>query len=121
MLGVIAGENNSTFGITYGVATFGNRDANVTFGAGWAIADGEWAKNPTYNLNGMFKINPRGYFISENYFIQMPDETFSLLTFGLRTVWPKISLDYGLVFPVSESMGSFLAIPWLGFMIPFGK
>lgn len=121
LLGVVAGEDNSVFGITYAVATVGSREANITFGAGWAFADGEWANSATYNLNGMFRVSDKGYLISENYFIQLSNETLSLVSFGGRTVWPKISLDYGLVFPISESTSSFLAIPWIGFMVPFGS
>lgn len=118
--GTILGESETGFGIVYGLSTFGSPDANVTFGLGYGFAGGEWAKAPMVNFNGMFRVSSRGYFITENYLLSGGGETILLISLGGRSIIKKAALDYGLVFPVAE-IGEFVAIPWLGFTIPFGN
>jgi hypothetical protein len=72
------------------------------------------------NFNGMFRVSSRGYFITENYLLSGGGETILLISLGGRSIIKKAALDYGLVFPVAE-IGQFIAIPWLGFTIPFGN
>ncbi len=118
--GTILGESETGFGIVYGLSTFGSPDANVTFGLGYGFAGGEWAKAPMVNFNGMFRVSSRGYFITENYLLSGGGETILLISLGGRSIIKKAALDYGLVFPVAD-IGQFIAIPWLGFTIPFGN
>ena len=109
------------FGLLYGVATYGSKDKNLTLGAGYAFADGEWAKIPTITVSTMIRMGKKGYFISENYLISSADESVGIFSFGGRTIWPRLSLDYGLVIPLYNNMDTFVAIPWLGFVIPIGQ
>jgi hypothetical protein len=44
-----------------------------------------------------------------------------MLSMGGRSIIKKISLDYGLFIPLSSDMDGFVAIPWLGLEVPFGK
>lgn len=69
----------------------------------------------------MFRTGPRGYFISENYFIQTQNGSTLIITAGGKSIIKTIGLDYGLVFPVVEEFESFFALPWLGITIPFGN
>jgi hypothetical protein len=124
--GAIAGyvlgvESDGGFGILYGVTTFGSRDNNVTLGLGYPFAGGEWAPAPLINFSGMFRVSSRGYFITENYIISADDQTLVMLSMGGRSIIKKISLDYGLFIPLSSDMDGFVAIPWLGLEVPFGK
>jgi hypothetical protein len=118
--GTILGEEETGFGILYGLSTFGTPDNNVTVGMGYGFAAGEWASSPMININGMFRVSSRGYFITENYYINAGGENVVLITLGGRSIIKKAALDYGLVIPIAD-IGQFVAFPWLGFTVPFGK
>jgi hypothetical protein len=120
IFGTVLGEENTGLGIFYGLSTFGSPDNNVSVGIGYGIAGGEWASTPLINLNGMFRITSRGYFITENYYIASDGESLVLMMLGGRWIIKKAALDYGLVIPIGD-IGTFVAIPWLGFTVPFGK
>ncbi len=120
IVGTVLGEEAMGFGILYGLSTFGTSDNNVTLGLGYGFAAGEWATAPMVNINGMFRVTSRGYFITENYYLPAAGENYFVLMFGGRWIIKKAALDYGLVFPIAD-IGSFVAIPWLGFTIPFGN
>ena len=120
LAGTVIGEG-STFGILYGSTTFGSKDKNLTLGLGYGFADGEWANAPAINVSGMLRIRPRGYLITENYYIGLGGEDVGLISLGGRSIIKKISLDYGGFIPISSEIGSFIIIPWLGITIPIGK
>jgi hypothetical protein len=126
LLGEIVGKDMITFGITYAVATLGNHDRNVTAGMGYAFSDSGWSK-PVVDLCGMMRVGKKSYLLTENYFFSMKREDITagkknifVISVGGRTVWPKLSLDYGLVSPINMS-DVFVAIPWLGLTLPLGK
>ena len=111
-------DSNTAYGIFYGLATIGSKDMNVSLGAGYGFAGGSVSSSPMLNLNGMYRIGPRGYLLTENYLF--PGETSTaLMMFGARTIIKNAGLDYGLVFPLGGDSGSFAA-PWLGITIPLG-
>jgi hypothetical protein len=107
------------FGIAYGVVTIGDKDMNGTLGVGYGFADGELSKYPILTVGGMKRIARRSYLLTENYFIKGQEFTAGLIAIGGRTVWQRISLDYGLVIPVSDELESFIAIPWMSLSVPF--
>ena len=121
IVGTVLGEENTGFGIFYGLSTFGNPDNNVTVGMGYGFAGGEWAKSPMINVNGMFRVSSRGYFITENYIISAEGEGVVIISLGGRSIIKKAALDYGLILPLSSDFDGFIALPWLGFTLPFGK
>ncbi len=112
-------DSNTTYGIFYGLATLGSKDANVSLGAGYAFAGGSVSSSPMLNLSGMYRIGPRGYLLTENYLFP-GSSSFALMMFGARTIIKNAGLDYGLVFPLGGDSGSFAA-PWLGITIPLGR
>ena len=120
ILGYMLGEDFG-FGIGYGAFSIGNRDNNLTLGAGWAYADAQWAESPTLTLSGMTRVSRKTYLLTENYYIGTGDSSFGIISAGGRSVQKKLAIDYGLVFPVGADIGSFIAIPWLGIAVPFGK
>jgi len=121
LAGTLVGEESAGFGIVYGLGTLGDRNNNVTFGLGYGYAGGNWASTPLITLSGMFRTGPRGYIVTENYYIGVGGESLLLISAGGRSIIRKTGLDYGLFFPIASEMDSFIAIPWLGFTIPFGK
>ncbi len=107
------------FGILYGVGTVGNKDANATIGVGYGFAEGDFSNYPIITFGALKRIGKRSYFLTENYFISLDNAKIGLISLGGRTVWQRVSIDYGFVIPVSEDIGAFIAIPWLGFSVPF--
>jgi hypothetical protein len=120
LLGTVIGEQNATFGLIYGITTFGSKDKNVSIGMGYGILDGQFSTLPAISFSTMIRTGRRGYFISENYLIPS-DPTVFLLSFGGRSVLPKIGIDYGLFMPLYNEMETIFALPWLGITVPFGK
>jgi hypothetical protein len=121
ILGYMLGEDFG-FGIGYGAFSVGNRDSNLSLGAGWAYADSEWADSPTLSLSGMTRVGKKTYLLTENYYIGISgDSSFGIISAGGRSVQKKLAIDYGLVIPIGADIGSFIAIPWLGIAISFGN
>ncbi len=120
LAGAALGASESGFGIFYGIATVGSKDANLSLGLGYGFVSGSISKAPMINVNGMVRIGPRGYLLTENYIFSDANSTTVMLSFGGRTIIKGAGLDYGLLFPVAEGFG-FFAVPWLGITIPFGK
>ena len=118
MAATVVGEESVSFGIAYGVSTFGSRDRNVTLGAGYGFADGDWAKSPVIMLSTMLRATKKGYFMSENYIIKVAGHYLVINMIGGRSLIRKVALDYGLVIPFYSELEEFVAIPWLGITIP---
>ncbi len=121
LMGTVIGEKDAGFGIIYGVSTLGSRDRNVTIGLGYGYAAGSWANTPLFNFSGTWRLGKNSYFLTENYFISVEDETISLFSAGGRLMLKRVGLDFGLFLPVATGENFFIALPWLGFSVPFGK
>ncbi|GAP44814.1 hypothetical protein TBC1_12625 [Lentimicrobium saccharophilum] len=121
--GLLAGnvglQKDAGFGIAYGLGTLGNRNSNITLGLGYGFAAGNWAKSPMINIGFMARTGPKGYILSENYFIRIENESLLLFSFGGRTLTKTVGIDYGLFIPIIESMEALVGLPWLGLTIPF--
>lgn len=120
LFGTVAGLEETGFGLAFGHLTLGPRDRNVTFGMGYGYAGGDWANRPTLSIASSIRTGPRGYFMTENYYISTGDTGGGLLSFAGRRLYKKTALDYGLILPLGTG-GVLIAVPWLGLTIPFGK
>jgi hypothetical protein len=120
LAGTAIGASESGFGLFYGLATVGSKDANLSLGLGYGFVSGSLSKAPMINISGMARVGPRGYLLTENYILSDAYSTTVILSFGGRTIIKDAGLDYGLIIPVAEGSG-FFAVPWLGITIPFGK
>lgn len=118
LIGTVGFNNNTGFGIAYGIGTIGTRDRNASLGLGYGYAGGEWANTPLITLSFMARVGPKGYLISENFFISAGGETITLLSFGGRSFVKRVAIDYGLFIPAVSESGLF-ALPWLGLTVPF--
>lgn len=121
LFGNVIGIDDGLFGIVYGTTTYGSRDQNLTIGVGWGYAGDEWADTPLINICGMIRTGPRGYIITENYYLDTGPDHLLLLSLGGRQIIKNVGLDYGAVIPLHKELDAFIAIPWLGFTIPFGN
>lgn len=119
LVGTVVGANSSGFGVLYGIGTIGSRDENLNIGLGWAYAGGQIASTPTVNISGMVRTGPKGYIISENYFIGTSDSFSVLMSIGGRRMIKRMGLDFGAFIPFGTGIDTFVAVPWLGFTIPF--
>ena len=118
--------DGSSFGIAYGASTFGNRESNLTLGAGWGFSaydsDWDWSDRVTLMLSGMTRVGKKTYLITENYYLSVGEgESIGIIMLGGRSVQKRLAVDYGLVLPVGTDLGEFLAIPWLSITLPFGN
>ncbi len=121
LLGTVLGEEDASWGILYGIGTLGSPDNNITLGVGYGYAGGDWASRPLITLSGMVRLSNRGYFLTENFYISDGSgESIIIMSLGGRWIIKKAGLDFGLFIPVGE-VGDFIAVPWLGFTVPFGK
>lgn len=116
LFGTVLGEGES-FGIVYGVSTFGSRDKNASIGIGYGFSNEGFADVPTISFSGMIRTGKRGYLLTENYIIDVGiGDRNVIIGLGGRTVWTNISLDYGFFMPATTE--DFGLLPWLGVVIP---
>ena len=119
LAGTIVGEDTEIVGLTYGLATVGDRDRNITLGVGYGFVEGDWAETPVIMIGGMYRVGKKGYLLTENYVIPAFDnEVAVLISGGGRWVGKKIAIDYGGVLPIASGMDTFIIIPWLGINVP---
>lgn len=122
LFATVLGESGANFGIAYGTMTLGSKDHNASFGVGYGYAGSDWAKTPTFSFSMLQRTGPKGYFVTENYFIGT-DSDFVILSMigGRRIIGRHAGLDFGLVLPINTGADIFIAIPWLGITLPFGN
>jgi len=121
LFGTVVPEENTGFGLAYGLVTLGSRDRNITVGVGYGYADKQWTDLPLFTLSAMVRASPRAYFITENYVIPMDGNLNFVISLGGRSMINRVGLDYGLVMPAFKEQGVFFAFPWLGITIPLHK
>lgn len=111
----------SGLGIGYGILTYGNTDDNVTFGAGYGFVDSELSDRPVFTLSGMKRISRRVGLVSENWLIPT-DDYYGIFSYGLRFMGEKITVDFAFLNnPDIASEVLFIGIPYIDFVIKFGK
>lgn len=100
----------TTFGIAYGVATWGGDNGAFTLGGGYGFAQGKLARNPLLMAGGTKRLSRRVAFVSENWLV--PNTDRPVASAGIRTIGENLSWDFGF-FSVLGADG-FIPIPWLG-------
>ncbi len=138
-LGVWFNDADITAGIGYGLATVGGPERAVTFGAGFAFAEGEIASGAILTLGGETLISNSIKLISENYVIPYRSEVFEcpnggpcteteemsyevLLSAGLRYLGERIAVDFALwTSPGAIGEDVFPFLPWVGLVYNFGR
>ena len=123
LVGTAIGAEGNFGGLLYTGATFGPPNTNGTLGLGWGFLNGEVGGTPVVSLSFMHRFSRRFYFMTENYFITADGETLGLISAGGRLAYQNIAVDFGLFKPTLSGSDEsfFIALPWLGVHIPFGK
>lgn len=116
----VLGEDGGSFGVAYGQMTLGSRDRNINLGLGYGYAGDSWANTPTISVSGIYRTGKKFALLTENYVFDTGDENLVMCSFGGRFIGRRISVDAGLVLPIVVDEG-FIAIPWLGLSVPFGR
>ncbi len=121
LMGTVFGQQNTGFGILYGIGTVGSRDANATLGLGYGYAGGSWGRRPAISLSGLYRTSDRWAIQTENYYLQSGDEVVFIMSIGGRWMGPSIAIDFGLVRPAfGGDSGNYIGLPWLSITAPFG-
>jgi hypothetical protein len=111
-------DDIGSFGIVYGVATFGSPDAHFTVGSGLAYGGGDLADRPVFMLGGEKRLSRRTSFVSENYLL--PGEANALISYGIRFFGEKLSVDLALWNAFGEDAEPiFPGIPYISFAVKF--
>lgn len=115
------GDNSGVAAYAYGVATYGSRSQNVSFGLGYGNDSKDWADRPLITFAGMIRTGKNHFLMTDNFIITYDDETVGLLSFGGRFVGKHIVFDYGGFMPIGDDNDQFYVIPYLSITFPFGK
>jgi hypothetical protein len=105
-------EGDFTFGIAYGVATWGAPDASFTLGGGYGFAEGKLARNPMVMAGATKRLSRRVAFVTENWVFPNVED-HPLVSAGLRTIGESLSWDFGFVTVMGTGKGTVL-VPWFG-------
>ncbi len=108
-------HNEGIAALPYGNITLGKRDKNVTFAIG-GVYDSYWESKPFFSLSTLIRTSNKGYFISENYYL----DGEMVITIGGRRMLGRTSIDYGVLIPAWET-DALLGLPWLGIRTPLNK
>lgn len=111
----VAGEGS--LGITYGMATYGNNDDNLTLGMGWGFVEGDFSSKPTITLGGMKRLKRKFSLVTESWFIPLDDSYYGIFAYGMRIFSEKIAVDLGLLNNADISEGLFLGVPYVDLVI----
>ncbi len=107
-----------SFGMSYGIATYGTSRASVTGGLGWGFVDGKLSGSPALILGGETQLSNSIKLITENWF--PPKTDVAIISFGIRFFGENIAGDFGLM-TTTKSNGGFPFFPWVGFAYNFGR
>ena len=111
-------EDVGSFGILYGVATFGSSDAHITVGSGLGYGGGDLADRPIFMLGGEKRMTRRTSFVTENYLL--PGESNAAISYGIRFFGEKLSVDLAFWNAFGEDIDPiFPGIPYLAFAVKF--
>ena len=129
-LGVFAGTpvgdldgDGGWVGLFYGLGTFGRPDASVTAGIGFGAVNGEFSSRPALLLGLERQVSNSVKLISENYAIFPNDDSFIVLSGGIRFFGQRLATDLALVTSpdfLTEG-GGFPFLPFVGFAYNFGR
>jgi hypothetical protein len=119
----ISSSNSSTFGVPFGVTTFGNRDNNLSIGVGTLLfaPSANEGNIFVFSLSGQLRLAKNFGLVTENYLFKSSafggNSSFPLSSIGMRYMSNSFSFDLGISFNLGQDNFRF---PVLGFSVPFG-
>lgn len=117
---VPTGENGrrGSFGITYGVATIGNTNHNLSGGIGWGFVESRFSSTPSLTLSGMTRVSKGIALMTENWFIPF-DQYYGIFSYGIRVLGEKTAFDIALVNNPDVAQTWSLGFPFLSYTVRF--
>jgi hypothetical protein len=113
-------DERRSLGILYGVATTGSRESNFTLGMGWGYVGDNVSDRPVVTLGGVRRFSRRAALITENWLFPFEDEAGGLVSYGLRFLGERMSVDLAFANAFGgDSQQFFPGIPLVGFAIKF--
>ncbi len=115
--------NNFSAGIVYGLGTFGTYNSNFTCGLGWGFVDGSFEEKPFIMLGGMVRCSEKIWFVSENWLAPLDTDNkyYLAVSYGVRFSGKRMSVDLGFINSKDIVEVLFIGIPYVDFVIKFGK
>ncbi|OQX80723.1 MAG: hypothetical protein B6D61_01665 [Bacteroidetes bacterium 4484_249] len=114
-------DSRMGLGIMYGITTYGNIDNNITLGLGWGYSEAEFHNRPVITLSGMSRISKRVMFVSENWIIPDGEKYMAIFSYGIRFFGERISVDLGFINNKDIIEEIVIGIPYVDFVVKFGK
>jgi hypothetical protein len=108
--------DDQSFGLLYGVGTFGSRDHALTLGAGWGFAGADISSKPVLIAGAEMRIASRAKFLTENYVV-IGDA--GLISAGFRLFGERLSADFGAGAAVGGG-DAFCCLPLINFSYALG-
>lgn len=117
---VPTGENGrrGSFGVTYGVATIGNTNHNLSGGIGWGFVESRFSSTPSLTLSGMTRVSKGIALMTENWFIPL-DQYYGIYSYGIRVLGEKTAFDIALVNNPEIAQVWSLGFPFLSYTVRF--
>ncbi len=113
------------FGITYGLATYGNPDNNITLGVGFPVrTNADNFISPIFVINGMCRLNQKISLISENWIMTGSGLNLSfnaIFGYGIRLNADNVSFDFGFINNKGIAQLIIVGIPYIDFVYKFGE
>jgi len=114
----IDSEPRTGLGITYGMATYGTVDDNLTGSIGWGFIEGDFSGSPVISVSGMTRIAKHAALITENWLI--PTEGYyGIFSYGIRFFGDNTSVDLAFINNSDIAESLFVGIPFVDFVVKF--
>lgn len=112
-------RRDRSFGILYGVGSFGSADSHLDIGAGWGYAGGRVSGDPAIMVGGATRVARRVSLLTENYFVPSVSEN-GLISYGFRFFGEKLSVDLAFANAVGPNTTLlFPGVPYVAFAVKF--
>jgi hypothetical protein len=113
------GDGGDSFGIVYGVSTFGSPDGHVTVGTGLGYANGDLGEDPMFMVGGEKRVARRASLVTENYFFPTVSDDFTnIVSYGVRFFGERLSVDLAFINSLGEDT-IFPGLPYVSFAVKF--
>lgn len=112
-------SQDRSFGILYGVGSYGSADNHLDFGAGWGYAGGKISGDPALMIGGATRVSRRVSLLTENYFVPSVSNN-ALVSYGFRFFGEKLSVDLAFANLVGQGTELFFpGVPYIAFAVKF--
>ncbi len=109
-------EDIPTFGVLYGVGSYGSADGSISAGLGYGFAGSDFAAKPAAMIGGEKRVSRRISLLTENWLLPGVDNP--IISYGARFFGENISVDLGFFSPTGEDF-LFPGVPWVDFVFNF--